>query len=357
MTAPAPIRVAVSGLHAGENAQPGPGVIRSLREALGDRVSIVGIAYDALDSSLYAPGLLDDGVLFPYPSAGPEAWFDRLLQIRNEGGVDLLIPNLDVELPLVQRLVPRLQELGVSVVLPDTAAFQRRTKDRLPELAAQFGIAVPETVRVLDSATLAQAGARLGYPLVVKGPFYEAEVVHGPAEATTAFLKLSAKWGLPLLAQRFVKGEEFDVVCLGDGKGRMLGAVPMRKTMITKMGKAWGGVTIDDPALVEVARKLVCGLQWRGGCEVEALRGATDGRIYLIEVNPRFPAWVYLATAAGCNLPLGLLRLARGEPVPDLTQYRVGISYVRHAVEAIGDLADMESLMALGRARRRDATA
>ena len=54
------VTVAVTGIHLGENPQPGPGVIRSLREALGSKVRIVGLAYDALDSSLYAPDLLDE---------------------------------------------------------------------------------------------------------------------------------------------------------------------------------------------------------------------------------------------------------------------------------------------------------
>jgi hypothetical protein len=50
-----------------------------------------------------------------------------------------------------------------------------------------------------------------------------------------------------------------------------------------------------------------------------------------------------------------LLRLARGEPLPELNGYRIGVSMVRHAVEAIGDLSDMEALLSQGRTRRRPA--
>jgi carbamoyl-phosphate synthase large subunit len=189
--------------------------------------------------------------------------------------------------------------------------------------------------------------------MVVKGPFYEAEVVRGPAEATAAFHKLSAKWGLPLLAQKFVAGEEFDVIALGDGKGGVHGPVGMRKTMVTRLGKAWAAVTVEDEELMETARRVVSALKWRGGCEVEMLRSATDGRLHLIEFNPRFPAWVYLATAAGCNLPHGLVCLAEGRAIPAYPAPRAGTCFVRHAVEAVGDLSDIESLMTLGRTRRR----
>jgi carbamoyl-phosphate synthase large subunit len=341
----------VSGLHLGENAQPGPGVIRSLRDALGDQVEIVGLAYDALDSALYMPGLLDDAFLLPYPSAGPETVFDRIAEIHAVRGLDVLIPCLDVELPVMQKLERRLRALGIAVALPTPGALARRTKDQLPALARQVGIAVPETVPILDRASLASAAARFGYPIVVKGIFYEAEVCNGPAEANAAFDKLSARWGLPLIAQQFVKGDEYDVIALGDGTGETYGAVAMRKTIVTRLGQ----VTIEDEDLIDVARRVIRGLAWRGGCEMELLRGAKDGKLYLIEVNPRFPAWVYLATAAGSNLPLALVHLARGEPLPEVNGYRIGVSMVRHAVEAIGDLSDMEALLSQGRTRRRTA--
>ncbi len=355
MSATKRLRVAVSGLHLGENAQSGPGVIRSLREALGDGVELVGLAYDAMDSALYVPGLLDDAFLLPYPSAGPEAYFDRLRAIHDEGALDVLIPCLDVELPVLHHLAPRLAALGIALCLPSPGALARRAKERLGELSAEVGVATPETVRVGEAGALAAAGERLGYPMLVKGPFCEAEVAHGPAEAVAAFQRLATRWGLPLLAQRFVHGDEFDVVALGDGRGGVHGPVAMRKTIVTRLGKAWGAVTVADDELLDISRRVVAALQWRGPCEVEMLRAA-GSRLHLIELNPRFPAWVYLATAAGVNLPLGLVRLARGEPLPPYGAYRIGVCYVRHAAEAVGDIADIESLVMRGRARRRPAS-
>jgi carbamoyl-phosphate synthase large subunit len=322
---------------------------------MGEQVEIIGLAYDALDSSLFVPGLLDDAFLVPYPSADPGVYFDRLAEIRETRGLDVLIPCLDVELPVLQKLEPRLKLLGIRVALPTPASLARRTKDKLPALAKELGISVPETVTITDRAGLEEAGRRFGFPLVVKGTFYEAEICAGPAEAAAAFERLSLRWGLPLIAQQFVKGDEYDVIALGDGRGNAYGPVAMRKTIVTKLGKAWGAVTIGDEELLEVTRRIVRGLMWRGGCEMELLRGAKDGRLYLIEVNPRFPAWVYLATAAGRNLPLGLVKLALGEPLPAYGPYNVGVSMVRHAVEAIGHLSDMEALLSKGRTRRRAA--
>src|SRR5207237_1415796 len=123
----------------------------------------------------------------------------------------------------LQRLEPKLKAFGISVVLPTPEALARRTKDQLPKLARLADIATPETIAVNDHAALRAAAVQLGYPLVVKGVFYEAEIAAGPAEAAAAFDKLSAKWGVPIIAQKFIKGEEFDVIALGDGEGNTHG--------------------------------------------------------------------------------------------------------------------------------------
>ncbi|MBN2192908.1 MAG: ATP-grasp domain-containing protein [Polyangiaceae bacterium] len=344
----APLVVAVSGLHLGENAQPGPGIIRSLREAFGSRIRVVGLAYDAFDSALYAPGLLDDAYLVPYPSVGPEAYLARLLEIHAECRIDLVIPCLDVELPLLDRLAGELERAGIRCYLPTREALMARRKARLPELGHTASVAVPETRVVTDRGALSDAASALGYPLVIKALFYESEVARGPDEAESAFARLSAVWGLPLLAQRFITGEEYDVAAVGDGTGDVLGAVAMRKTIITRLGKAWGAMTVDDPAILAVARRVIQSLRWRGPCEVELLQDRS-GMIHLIEVNPRFPAWIYLSAAAGNNLPERLVQLALGQRPARADVYRTGVFYVRHAIEAIGTVADLDEIYSHGR--------
>ena len=71
-------RVAVSGLHRGENPQPGAGIIRSIRRQFPD-ATIVGLVYDALESGIYVNGGPDVVYTVPYPSAGAEAFLDLLV--------------------------------------------------------------------------------------------------------------------------------------------------------------------------------------------------------------------------------------------------------------------------------------
>jgi carbamoyl-phosphate synthase large subunit len=340
--------VAVSGIHLGENSQPGPGVIRSLKAAFGDEVRIVGLAYDIWDSSLHTAGELDEAFLMPYPSVGPEEYLARLAEIDSICGIDVLIPCLDVELPVLQCLKPELQALNIRCVLPTRSALLRRSKQQLPQLAREVGVSAPETLTISDASELYQVVQKLGLPCVVKGPHYDAEIVHSVDAAINSFNRIVAAWGGPILAQRFVRGEEYNVAAVRESASGVIGMVTMRKTVLTRQGKGWAGVTVDDPKIREFAKAVIAGLDWNGGCEVELLKDLNGG-LHLVEVNPRFPAWIYLSTASGVNLPKGLVQIALGQPLDSFKNAEAGVFYVRHAAEVIGNVADLAQVVSSGR--------
>jgi carbamoyl-phosphate synthase large subunit len=148
-----------------------------------------------------------------------------------------------------------------------------------------------------------------------------------------------------------VKGTEYDVVAVGDGRGGLIGAVPMRKTTITKDGKGWAGIAVKDPALLEATERFMAASRWRGPCEVEVMR-ADDGSIQLMEINPRFPAWSYLSAGAGMNLPWAVVRLALGEAVEATRDFEVGTMFVRIAIDQIARIEDLETLSTTGELHR-----
>jgi carbamoyl-phosphate synthase large subunit len=119
--------------------------------------------------------------------------------------------------------------------------------------------------------------------------------------------------------------------------------------MLTDKGKGWCGVAIDNPELVRICEAVVGSLRWRGPLEVEILKSAKTGEYFVIEINPRFPAWIHLSAGAGLNLPYFAVRLALGLPLPTpLPRYRAGTLFVRIAVDQICDLGTFEQLTATG---------
>ena len=339
--------MAVTGLNAIDSPGPGVAVIRALREAPDFELRIIGLSYEALEPGIYMHELVDKTYQLPYPSAGTQVLLERLREIHEREALDLIIPNFDAELPNFARLENRLAALGIRTFLPTLGQLEARDKLNLAAFGEEHGLLVPRQQAVHRAAELPAAAAQLGYPLVVKGKFYDATVAHTPEQAQKAFHQLSAKWGLPIIAQEFVAGQEINVAALGDGQGRTLSAVPMRKLYITDKGKAWAGITLEDESLLQLARRFVGATRWRGGCELELMRAA-DGRLYVLEINPRFPAWIYLTAAAGQNQPAALLRLALDLPVEAWTTYAVGRMFIRYAWELIADHHEFQQISALG---------
>ena len=127
----------------------------------------------------------------------------------------------------------------------------------------------------------------------------------------------------------------------------------MKKLLLTDKGKGWAGVTIQDPDLLAMAERFAAATRWRGPFEVEVMRGK-NGQYHLIEINPRFPAWVHLATAAGMNMPRAVAEMALGGRPAAQRDYAVGTVFVRISLDQIATLADLEQILTLGEIRRAE---
>jgi carbamoyl-phosphate synthase large subunit len=339
--------IGITGLNATDNPGPGVAVARALRMDPAFDGKIVGLAYDAMDPGLYMDGLLDAAFLIPYPSAGRDAVLDRLAYIKERYGLDVLIPNLDSELPGLCGEESALEALGIKTFLPTREQLDARSKARLPELGQKHDLPIPDGEALTDVRGLAACFEKLGAPIVVKSPLYGAKVCATLEESTKAFYELAAKWGYPILVQRFIKAEEYCVCCLGDGKGGLVGAVPMKKLVITDQGKGWAGVTVAGEGLLDLARKTIAALGWRGPCELEVLRDP-QGNLNIIEINPRFPAWVDLTAGAGQNLPALCVQGALGHELQPAPPYKTGTAFVRISLDQIVPIEALAGLVAVG---------
>jgi len=342
-----PLTVAVTALNATDNPAPGVAVIRALHLAEGSCRRIVGLTYDALDSGIYASDLADAAYLLPYPSQGLEPFRERILEIHAREQFDVIVPTVDAELPSFIELEPELRELGIGMFLPTREQFDLRSKVHLVELGERAGILVPKTAVLSDVGEMAKVHERVPYPFYVKGVFYGAHLARSLDEAIVGFHKSAAQWGLPVIVQQRVDGDEFDVVAVGDGHGGLVGAVPMKKTLLTDKGKGWAGIAVKDPELLRVTEAFMRASSWRGPCEVEVIRDK-EGVYHLLEVNPRFPAWCYMSAGAGMNLPLAVVQLAAGVPPDPLGAFVPGTMFVRISLDQIASVADFETIATTG---------
>jgi carbamoyl-phosphate synthase large subunit len=331
------ITLAVTGLNNTDNPGPGVPFIRGVKDSELFETRIIGLVYENLEPGIYMENLCDRIFQIPYPSSGSEALIERMEYIYQQEKPDVLIPNFDSELSLFMKFERQLANLGIRTFLPSPQQFQEREKDKLPEYGRKYGVKVPGSVSIGNLGQLKEVEKEFQYPVMVKGQFYDAYKAYSREQATEAFMKISSKWGLPIIVQEYIAGTEVNVVALGDGNGNTIAAVPMRKQYITDKGKAWGGITLADDKMLEITRSLIQKTKWKGGMELEMIK-TTDGNYYLIEINPRIPAWVYLAVGAGQNIPEALIKLALGMNVEPMTNYKIGKMFVRYSYDMIVDL-------------------
>jgi carbamoyl-phosphate synthase large subunit len=338
------LTIAVSGLHRGDNPQPGPAVIRSIHRRYPS-ATIIGLSYDMLESGLFSKG--DDGVsaafLMPFPAKGPKVLLDRLDEICEIHPLDIIIPCLDAEIPNYLDLANEFKSRRIRTPLLTKKTFERRSKNSLGQLGKATGIRVPRTIAASNLNAIYKACEEIGYPLFLKGKQCGASHVTTAAEVAYVFNSFMAVWGGPVVAQSVVYGsDEYDVIGLGDGKGGLLGSCAIRKIMLTSNGKAFGGIVVTDPVLQDIVEKVVKKLKWWGPFELEFVKGRQGHE--LIEMNPRFPAWADFPSQIGCNLPAMLVDLMLSRPMTPVVPCEAGRMFVRHCIDLVGDISQLAEL-------------
>jgi carbamoyl-phosphate synthase large subunit len=340
--------IAVTGLNAIDSPGPGLAVIKALLDAKSFNVRIIGLSYETLEPWIYMPDKVAKTYQLPYPGAGKQVLLDRIKYINSKENLDFLFPNFDAELFNFIAIQDKLEkELGIKMVLPTQEQFDSRQKVNLYEYGLKHNIKVPFAKMVYSTDEIPAIANEFGFPLVVNGKYYDAKIAYTVEQATQFFNKIAAQWGLPILIQKFIHGTEVNLCGIGDGKGVTLGAVPMRKLYITDKGKAWAGVTLDDEKLISITHKLVKATKWKGAFELEFMKTYND-EYYLIEINPRFPAWCYLTVGAGQNQVESIVNLAMGKKVKAFDTYDIGKMFIRYSDDMIVDIKKFEQISTTG---------
>jgi carbamoyl-phosphate synthase large subunit len=347
------ICIGVTGLNNTDNPGPGIPVIRGIRDSKDFDVRIIGLAYENLEPGIYMDHMVDKTYQIPYPSAGTDAILKRFKYIQDQEQMEVLIPNFDAELYSFMKTEKQLLEMGIKTYLPGIKNFEDRHKAVLPEFGKKYDIDVPKSINITNPSDIFKIRDDFQFPVLVKGKFYDAYVAYNEEQVMNHFNKISAKWGVPIVIQEYVKGTEVNVIALGDGNGQTIAAVPMRKQYITDKGKAWGGITISDPKMLEITRQLISKTKWRGAMELEMIK-TNSGKYYMIEINPRIPAWVYLAVGAGQNIPEALVKLAIGETVEPMTGFKTGTMFIRYSFDMIGDIREFEQISIKGELDKKE---
>ena len=216
-------------------------------------------------------------------------------------------------------------------VLPDRELLEDcLDKARFLALAERLGLPVPAT-RVLTPAGAPPKDIGLAYPIVLKPPIHgnrgwsivepkrKAVYVDSPGRLAELWPRLVARRG-DLLAQQLVPGPETRIESYHAYRredGRIDGEFTGRKirTHPIQHGHTTALTVTEIPDVREMGRDIITRLRLTGVVKLD-LKRAPDGRLWLLEANPRFNLWHHAAAHTGVNLPARVWSDLTGLPAP-----------------------------------------
>lgn len=304
---------------------------------MGDAVLLTGVGkrYDivasfaqhttvvAVDPNPLAPAQYAATVRAGVPRIDDPGYVPALQELCERHDVGAIVPltDLDIEVLARARADGRLPQALVPDPEIAAATYDKYDTHLLLE---RLGFPSPPTVLPGQDPP--------SYPVMVKPRRGSgARSIHPARDATQAafFCEYVEE---PVMVQRLMDGPEFSIDLLSDCEGRCLNAIP--RTMIeSRGGESIKGTVIDDPELVDLARRLVERLGVRGPCTVQVFRDREIG-LGITDVNTRFggayPAPMY-AAPAGRTYPELIVAMARGQRVdPHVGEYRAGLTFTRY---------------------------
>jgi carbamoyl-phosphate synthase large subunit len=299
----------------------------------GQRVDIVtafgraGATTIATDVSDLAPALYRADRRALVPRVDDPGYLDALGELVQVHDVRLIVPLTDLDHVILAEGRDRLG--GATVLVPDAETSSRCADKYLAHVFFdERGIGSPRTWLPHD------VPENVDFPVLVKARkgFGSRHIfrAHDRAELDL-FLRYTT---VDSMVQAVCRGVEFSIDVFCDLDGRCLNAIP--RTMIeSKGGESIKGVTIKDPDLIELGRRVAEELRLVGPGNVQCFR-EPGGELQVTDVNPRFGGGFPLPTAAGSSYPELALALANDErPEPRLGDFREGVVMTRFFSEVI----------------------
>jgi diaminopimelate decarboxylase len=295
------MKIYISGLYSGTNPQPGVGIARSLRQAY-PQAKLIGVEYSNRCSGIHWRDFDEIWLQRPWDELNLEAHAADIKKTLDDGG--LWISSIDLEIMWLANLLP---EGHPNLLTAPLSAMRQVGKPAIPAHKG-LPVKIPTFVTTeLSDWDLHAFCREHNWKVWLKGPYYEAVKTDSWARLEEMRSVLSSAWATDkLFLQSHVSGYE-ESITLAAYKGELLDCVRMRKRDLTELSKTWAGdVSEVEEEIREPLREIIREINWTGGAELEMVRDAGN-QLWLLEWNPRFPAWIHGATITGRNIPAALV--------------------------------------------------
>ncbi|MBL8135076.1 MAG: hypothetical protein JNL48_00515 [Acidobacteria bacterium] len=266
--------------------------------------------------SVYGPARL-----CPNPDADGEGWLRFMLELAAEfSGRPVLIPSSD---QFVSAMARHAGVLGDAYTLSPGLALQGLLADKQTQygLAARHGMPMPVTAEAASVDEVAAFGASAAFPCLMK-PMHFREWQRLPrdhqlfdrkiaiaksADELIGLYRLAAGVTPRVMLQEIIQGPDTAkrvYLSCYDAHSRRLGHAMFKELRCEPVGFGPASVTepVRDDETDDVCDRFLRAIGYVGICEIEMKWDARDGRVKLIEANPRLSGSGDAAPYAGVDL-------------------------------------------------------
>jgi D-aspartate ligase len=259
--------------------------------------------------------------LCPNPDTDPARWLGFMRDLSAEvGGKPVLIASAD---QFVSAIADHAHELADHYTLSSGVPMHGALalKQTQYDLAAKHGMPLPRTQLVQTADEAAAFAETAQFPCLLK-PLHFREWQAFPTGHPLSHLKVAIvrtpedlvrQWTLAsainanVIAQEIIEGPDTDkrvYLSCYDAGGRRIGHAMFRELRCNPVG--FGPASVTEP-VVDAETDTICddflrSIGYVGICEIEMKRDSRDGRMKLIEANPRLSGGGDAAPYAGVDL-------------------------------------------------------
>lgn len=300
----------------------GQGIISSLR-AIESGVKIVGVDRNPRSSSRQ---IVDDFESKPECDEANQSYLDFWVELVSRHQVSLIFPGVDADIRFFNMHRELFHTLGVSVALNSPKLLQATTNKWLfHQDISQLDIEVIPSCRPNSWTT---AIYTLGSPPFIFKPLEGSgsQGIH-LIEDELDFNYFSAKCDAEWMLQKYVgcDEQEYTVGIFGFGNGHYIGPLRLLRRLASAGCTQQAEVVGEIPVMDDVIRKLCVYYQPEGPTNFQFRM--SDGKAYLLEINPRFSSSNSLRTAFGFNEADMSVKYYCNGIRPDMPKIRKGIGW------------------------------
>jgi predicted ATP-grasp superfamily ATP-dependent carboligase len=248
----------------------------------------------------------------------------------------------DAQLLIVSRFRERLEKAFRFVVADAALVEDLLDKARFQTVAARHGLPVPPSCQ-FHPVAVEPDHLDLRFPVIIK-PLTRLErwnerfglrkaLEAADADALRVLWPQLLDVGIDLLAQELIPGTEAQIEsyhCYVDQSGRTAGEFTGRK--IRTFPVSYGHTTaLEITSANDVrgqGRAIVERLGLTGVAKLDFKRDP-QGKLHLLEINPRFTLWHHAGAIAGVNIPALVYSDLAGVPRPAMTRANAGVRWCR----------------------------